>query len=219
MRRALLPGAQSRSRIHADLGANRPRSGWRTHPRSETCARFRGFGRRKARRKGRPRGTVRRLDRSSLLFSVTWNGGEGGIRSRGSHSLQRFRPDPKPSNHQIHSKPEYQVQNRYSATVPAGGFISRMPSEGSPLVCNRMPRHRHSSVAFVCTNLFVRSRRSERPSTCRRGPRVAPLRVSPSAARYKATRLRLERHPDCGLPGCSADVHPPPIALAGQALG
>jgi hypothetical protein len=41
-------------------------------------------------------------------------GGEGGIRSLGALPHQRFRPDPKPSNHQIHSKPEYQVQNRYS---------------------------------------------------------------------------------------------------------
>jgi hypothetical protein len=45
------------------------------------------------------------------LFMV---GGEGGIRTRGSLPHQRFRPDPKLSNHQIHSKPEYQVQNRYS---------------------------------------------------------------------------------------------------------
>ena len=33
---------------------------------------------------------------------------------------QRFRPDRKPSNRQIHSKPEYQVQNRYSdSTTPS----------------------------------------------------------------------------------------------------
>ncbi len=53
-------------------------------------------------------------------------GGEGGIRSRDSRSHQRLRPDPKPSIHQIHSKPEYQAQNRYSAivaphTLNAGG--------------------------------------------------------------------------------------------------
>jgi len=41
-------------------------------------------------------------------------GGEGGIRSRSPLPHQRFRPDPKLSNRQIHSKPEYQVQNRYS---------------------------------------------------------------------------------------------------------
>ena len=45
----------------------------------------------------------------------TYIGGEGGIRSRRSLPHQRFRPDPKPSIRQIHSKPEYQVQNRYSA--------------------------------------------------------------------------------------------------------
>ena len=42
------------------------------------------------------------------------DGGEGGIRSRDPRSHQRLRPDPKPSIHQIHSKPEYQVQIRYS---------------------------------------------------------------------------------------------------------
>lgn len=62
-------------------------------------------------------GTVRILDRLTRLFSVRCDGGEGGIRSRDPRSHQRLRPDPKPSIHQIHSKSEYQVQNRYSAIV------------------------------------------------------------------------------------------------------
>ncbi len=45
-------------------------------------------------------------------------GGEGGIRSRDPRSHQRLRRDSKPSIHQIHSKPEYQVQNRYRAIAP-----------------------------------------------------------------------------------------------------
>jgi hypothetical protein len=43
-------------------------------------------------------GTARKLDRISDLFSVTYDGGEGGIRSRGSLPHQWFRPDPNPSN-------------------------------------------------------------------------------------------------------------------------
>jgi hypothetical protein len=73
---------------------------------------FRRFGPAKRRSKTRL-GTVRILDRlTPFVFSV-YDGGEGGIRSRRSLSHQRFRPNRKPSIRQIHSKPEYQVQNRY----------------------------------------------------------------------------------------------------------
>ena len=54
---------------------------------------------------------IRSRERSERLAK---DGGEGGIRSRGSLPHQQFRPDRKPAIHQIHSKPEYQVQNRYS---------------------------------------------------------------------------------------------------------
>jgi hypothetical protein len=62
----------------------------------------------------------RRLRKLASVCSVSccfYYGGEGGIRSRGSRCHQRLRPDRKPSNHQIHSKPEYQVQNKYGASV------------------------------------------------------------------------------------------------------
>ena len=54
-------------------------------------------------------------------------GGEGGIRSRDPRSHQRLRPDPKPSIHQIHSKPEYQVQNRYSAIATPSSLNAAPP--------------------------------------------------------------------------------------------
>ena len=41
-------------------------------------------------------------------------GGEGGIRSREARSPQQFRTVFNRSNRQKRSKPEYQVQNRYS---------------------------------------------------------------------------------------------------------
>src|SRR5712671_4324033 len=62
-------------------------------------------------------------------------GGEGGIRSRGSRYHQRFRRDSKPSIHHIHSKPEYQVQNRDSEKR-----VTRPPVYPTAAARLRLPR-------------------------------------------------------------------------------
>ena len=65
-----------------------------------------------------------RIGKTSRLSRGCWRpsdtaSGEGGIRSRDSRCHQQFRRDSKPSIHQIHSKAEYQVQNRYSVLPSA----------------------------------------------------------------------------------------------------
>jgi hypothetical protein len=127
------------------------------------------------------------------------DGGEGGIRSRRSLPHQRFKPDPKLSNRQIHSKPEYQVQNRYSAirslgitSLSPGARRARGPTSGTsrspPLAAGA-----DSDATLESMRIPVPSGNGERGS--RRPPRSLVLTVAHMAC---ATA-----HRDRAAPGLS----------------
>ena len=101
------------------------------------------------------------------VISETWNGGEGGIRSRNSRSHQQFRPVFNRSNRQNRSKPEYQVQNRYSEggsdqlRVYGNGLLSARSSKRSLMATPSLNRH-HRSAAYSQRKATIGSARIAR---------------------------------------------------------
>jgi hypothetical protein len=107
-------------RLRRDVRQQRKKQGFESGFESTSVLRFRrsrrcNLSNSSLMRSSRRIGCHELATRSSLTSQSSEGWRRGGIRSRRSRSYQRLRPIGSARNGQIHSKPEYQAQNRYSA--------------------------------------------------------------------------------------------------------